>query len=118
MDFTTRKRNVVQIAFHAIGEFQMHYHSFTDDEPGPERIFNCAIRDRKELLTERVELHRGEELHWGRQKTSEYPLLRFDNNGLWAWMKAQELWYPIRKQKVTLSLDREGRVRVRFEDDV
>lgn len=112
-----KKTKTVYIAFSSLGEYRLHYHYIREDQQlGPMRMFNCSIRDREELLTERVELKLGEELHTQMAFSKEMPLLRFDENGFWAWLHLQKLWWPLRNQKVQLDLDRSSCVRVKFLD--
>ena len=107
---------VYLIAFASLGEYPLHTRDILKEKLGPVNLINCAIRDQQELQGERLELRRGEELHTRDEDGVERPLLRLDQNGLWAWMSlsAEELWFPLRNQTVVLALDHAGRVRLKF----
>ena len=104
------------IPFYSLGEYRLHYHYREQDELTPPRPFNCTIRNREELQSERIELHRGEELHGDTHQGNETPLLRYDELGLWGWQVRQKLWWPLRNLSVTLGLDRCGNTRLRYLD--
>ena len=103
-----------EISFASLGEYPLQTHSILDEGLGPGRNIPCAIRNQEELLSERLELQRGEELHARTADQGTRPLLRFDQNGLWAWMEREDLWFPMRNQTVELALDSRRRVRLKF----
>jgi len=94
----------------------MHFHKIHNEKLSDPKIFNCAIRDDEELRTECVEIHPYEELHYSSKSEEKKPLLRYDENGFWAWMPTQNLWWPLRNSKIKLALDSMGVVRIRFYD--
>jgi len=87
-----------------------------NEQLGTAKLFNCAIRDDEELRTECIEVHLNEELHYTTENEQEEPLLRYDENGLWAWLIKQQTWWPLRNHKVKLALDSSACVRLRYED--
>lgn len=94
------------IPFQKLGEYRLHYHSIQPDETlGPAVPFNCAIRNREHLLTERIELHPGEELHSGPIDTEESPLLRYNGQTLFVYIPQTQIWWPARGLTVSISLD-------------
>jgi hypothetical protein len=109
-----QENNSFTFSFHHIGEYPLYVHQL--DRKGEltheKTPFPCSIRNREELLTERVELKRGEELHAQRQGFTR-PLIRIDHHGVWAWMTKQDLWWPIpRKQPLALGINRFGDVQL------
>ncbi|MBF0197841.1 MAG: hypothetical protein HQL32_09030 [Planctomycetes bacterium] len=104
------------IPFHSLGEYRLHTHKIKGEELGPKQIFNCSIRNADELRSERIELYEGEELHFQSLENKETALLRFDENGLWAWQNIQKIWWPLRSQRISLDLDKKGGARVRYLD--
>ena len=77
--------------------------------------FNCSIRNSDELATERIELHLGEELVT-EIDGNEVPLIKINENGAWAYMPQQSLWWPLRNHAPQLGLDRQGHVRVKWKE--
>lgn len=101
------------IGFAHLGEYRLHVHAMKGEGAlGASEPFHCAIRNREELKLERIELHRGEELHGEGGPYEEIPLLRLDENGLWAFIPKQEIWYPLRQHDVRLGLDSKGIARL------
>jgi len=104
------------IPFAHLGEYRLHTHQLEgDDDLGSGIAINCALRNREELLTERLELHRGEELHYGHPDDDRgHPLLKLNQEGLWAWIFKNEMWYPIFRHEVALGLDRQQVVHLKW----
>jgi len=110
------KANSMSLSFAKLGEYRMHTHTLDGDDLGPAKLFHCAIRNHEELLTEQVEILRGETIHGHDDQGIEWPLLKFDKNAFWVWMPKQELWWPLRQGKVQFDLDRWNRVRIKWLD--
>ena len=105
------------IPFTHLGEYRLHTHPISADGAlGPGSSINCALRNREELLTERLELHRGEELHFGHPDQDGHPLLKLENTGLWAWIIKNEVWYPLLRHEVSLGLDRNHEVQLKWPE--
>ena len=104
------------LAFAKLGEYRMHTHPLHGEDLGPAKPFHCAIRNRDELLTEVIEVHRGETLHGHDENNIEWPLVKFDQHAFWVWMPKQELWWPLRQGRIQLDLDRWNRVRIKWLD--
>ena len=112
----TRKNKTHLIEFDRIGEYKLQVHSAEGFPKNKGQLFHCAIRNREELLTERIELMNGEILARRPMGKHPIPLLKVDSQGLWAFMEKQEVWWPLRRQSARLSLDRTGLVRLKFID--
>ena len=115
------KNQPILIAFRHLGSYELHTHDL--DKKGNisrgSTPFNCAIRNGIEQKTERLEIHPGEELHANGQPQKhilEQPLLRYDENGLWAWFTKRELWWPLRKIDVEIGLSSSGQARLIWEN--
>lgn len=109
------KASTINLTFAKLGVYHMHTHPLVGDEIGAPKLFHCAIRDSNELLTEYVEIHRGEVLHGHDEKGEiEWPLVKFDADAFWVYMPKQEVWWPLRKGKVQFDLDRWNRVRIKW----
>ena len=107
------------IPFVHLGEYRLHTHTLLPDESlSPGSAINCAIRNREEILTERLELHRGEELHFGHPNHGGHPLLKLDREALWAWMLKKEIWYPVFRHEVALGLNRHEEVHLKWPDSL
>lgn len=112
-----KRKTFIHIFFDSVGEYRLHYHAINHDNTlGPSKPFNCAIRDTGELQTECIELHLGEELHFTTETIEEEPLLRYDENGFWSWLKPQQTWWPLRNTVIKLGLDSQNSVRIKYVD--
>ena len=90
--------------------------SICDNGQQAVKPFHCAIRNREELLTECIEIHRGEILHGRDEQNVTWPLVRFDEHAFWVWMPKQSLWWPLKDGEIQLDLDRWNRVRIKWLD--
>ena len=102
------------LSFAKLGEYRMHTHPLKGDSLGVAKPFHCTIHNRDELLTEIIEIHRGETLHGQDDQGIEWPLAKFDQHAFWVWMPKQDLWWPLRQGSVQLNLDRWNRVRIKW----
>lgn len=108
-----------EFAFHRLGEYALHTHSLDPhSQPKPQsEPFNCSIRNQEELVSERIELAINEELHANAiGHRQEYPLIKRDKEGYWAWNLKAELWWPMRRLAVSIGLSREGQARLIWID--
>jgi hypothetical protein len=109
----------ILIPFRDLGTYDLHVHSLdSKGECSPVGTpFNCAIRNRSEQFSERIEIHPQEELHTNRGMLhEECPLLRYDEYGMWAWFEKKSIWWPLRRIDVRLGLDRDQYPRLIWED--
>lgn len=104
------------IGFEHIGEYRLRLGRYPPEPRAPSQTFHCAIRNREELHSERIELHPGELISRVEAGHEDVPLLRVDGDGLWAFVESQKVWWPLRRQTVSLGLDSAGRARLKFHD--
>jgi hypothetical protein len=100
--------------FTHLGDYPLTLQSITADGQahGTTTPFPCAIRNKDELLRERVEMGLMEILS-AKNSNGPLPLIRSNQDGVWTWMSKQQLWWPLNeRQKVNLGLDRGGNVRL------
>jgi hypothetical protein len=108
-------QKTLTFAFLNIGEYRLFIQRTHPISGNQERLsFHCAIRNSEELLTERIELHEGEEL-FTEMEQIQTPLLKIDQLGAWGYMPQQQLWWPLRQHFPILALDRSGNVRLKWE---